>query len=179
MPPKEEIIAPAMIGPNAAMLRESAERSTERGPCSLCASAIALRPAADILWPFLLPRLLRRPLAESAAIVLPKAFTAALIAFNWRSELAFAFVSMSGGPSEPPGQPVHARCTRQEGSEIEVQAQQDGAVAQRGAGDAAEITNSGVGVRLGKLRMIRQIEKIRREGKPYGFSDRNFKILLY
>ena len=60
-----------------------------------------------------------------------------------------------------------------------MQAQQDGAVAQRGAGDAAEITNSGVGVRLGKLRMIRQIEKIRREGKPYGFSDRNFKILLY
>ena len=60
---------------------------------SLCASAIALRPAALILWPFLLPRFLRRPLAESAARLLPKAFTAALIAFNCRSRLSFAFVS--------------------------------------------------------------------------------------
>src|SRR2546429_7269230 len=34
-----------------------------------------------------------RPLAESAARELPKALTAALIAFNCRSRLAFAFVS--------------------------------------------------------------------------------------
>src|SRR2546430_10403223 len=34
-----------------------------------------------------------RPLAESAARELPKAFTAALIAFNCRSRLSFAFVS--------------------------------------------------------------------------------------
>src|SRR5205807_9675984 len=37
-----------------------------------------------------------RPLAESAARELPKALTAALIAFNCRSRLAFAFVSFCG-----------------------------------------------------------------------------------
>ena len=57
-----------------------------------CASAIALRLAADILRPLVLPRLFR-PFADSAAKVLPKALTAAASAFNCRSASAFTFVS--------------------------------------------------------------------------------------
>jgi hypothetical protein len=52
------------------------------------ARLIAALPAADILR-----FLFFRPLAESAARELPKAFRAALMPFNCRSRLAFAFVS--------------------------------------------------------------------------------------